>query len=132
MADPIILVVDDEPSVADTAVMVLENEGYCALALYSAVDAIAMLNKIDPALILSDINMPEIDGVELALKARELCPRVRVLLMSGSESSETIGQRDSCKGCRFEVMAKPFGARVVGGFELSRLLAAQCAIIAYA
>lgn len=106
-----ILVVDDERSIADAAAMVLNREGYCALALYSAAYAIALLSKLDVALILSDVNMPEIDGVDLALQVQTLCPRARILLMSGAETSETIGQRQGCEGCVFEIIAKPFGAR---------------------
>jgi len=107
--DQMILVVDDERPIADAAALVLEHEGYCALALYSATEAIKLLSKLDVALVLSDVNMPEIDGVDLALQARRLCPRTRVLLMSGGETSESIGQRRGCEGCVFEIMAKPFG-----------------------
>ena len=111
MNDPVILVVDDERGIADTAAMVLESQGYCALALYNAADAIAMLCKTEIALILSDVNMPEVDGIDLALKAQQLCPQTRILLMSGYETSETIGQRKGCEGCVFQIMAKPFDAR---------------------
>ena len=111
MNGPTILVVDDERSIADAAAMVLDRDGYCALALYSAAEAIAMLSKIDVALVLSDVNMPEIDGIDLALKARQLCHRTGILLMSGDETSETIRRRRGCEGCPFEIMAKPFGAR---------------------
>jgi DNA-binding NtrC family response regulator len=62
-------------------------------------------------LILSDVNMPEVDGIDLALQARKLCPQTRILLMSGDPTSETIRQRQQCEGCMFEIMAKPFGAR---------------------
>ena len=104
----IVLVVDDERGVADAAAMVLKREGYCALATYSAAEAIQILHKVDVALILSDVNMPGIDGVELALEAGKTCPRAKILLMSGNETSETIGQRLGCEGCPFQVMAKPF------------------------
>jgi len=103
-----ILVVDDERGVADAAATILKQEGYCALALYNAADAIAMLSKVDVALVLSDVNMPEIDGVDLAMEAQRLCPKTRVLLMSGYETPETIGQRKGCAGCPFQIMAKPF------------------------
>jgi CheY-like chemotaxis protein len=106
-----ILVVDDERSIAKAAMMVLESQGYCALALYNAADAIAMLRTIDVALIVSDMNMPEIDGIDLALKVRELCPRTGILLMSGGETAETVRTRLGCEGCPFEIMAKPFGAQ---------------------
>jgi DNA-binding NtrC family response regulator len=110
-----ILVVDDERSIADTAAMVLDREGYCALALYNAADAIALLSRLDVALMVSDINMPEMDGIDLALKARELCPRMGILLMSGNETLETIKRRPGCEGCPFEFIAKPFGARQLLG-----------------
>jgi DNA-binding response OmpR family regulator len=89
----------------------LAQRGYCALATYSAAEAIKMLRTIDVALILSDVNMPGIDGVELAMAAQEGCPRAKVLLMSGIETSETIRRRRGCEGCPFQVMAKPFDSR---------------------
>jgi two-component system, cell cycle response regulator CpdR len=104
----IVLVVDDERGIADAAAMVLETRGYCALATYSAAEAIAILSKIDVALILTDVNMPEVDGVDLALQAQEVCPRAKILLMSGGETSETIRRRHGCGGCPFQIMAKPF------------------------
>jgi DNA-binding NtrC family response regulator len=107
----IVLVVDDEHGIADAAAMVLEKQGYCALATYSAAEAIEILNRIDVALILSDINMPNVDGVELAMAARKECPGTKVLLMSASETSETIKGRQGCQGCPFQVMAKPFDSR---------------------
>lgn len=109
--DSIVLVVDDERGIADAAAVILEEQGYCALAAYSATEAINILRKIDVALVISDVNMPGMDGVELALAARKVCPRTRVLLMSGIETPETISRRDECKGCPFQVMAKPFDSR---------------------
>lgn len=106
-----ILVVDGERSIAEATAMVLESQGYCALALCSAADALAVLSTIDVSVIVSDVNMPQIDGVDLAMKARELCPRTGILLMSGSETSETIGKRLGCEECPFEVLAKPFGTQ---------------------
>ena len=67
-----------------------------------------MLRNIDVALILTDVNMPGIDGVDLALRAQSLCPKTQILLMSGSETSETILRRPGCEGCQFQVIAKPF------------------------
>ena len=106
--DSIVLVVDDERGIADAAAMVLEQQGLCALAAYSADEAIKLLKTMDVALILSDVNMPGIDGVELALEARKVCPRTRILLMSGIETSETIKQRLGCESCPFQALAKPF------------------------
>lgn len=109
--EPIVLVVDDEPNIADVAARVLKQEGYCTLAAYSAAEAIDILKKFDVAMILSDVNMPEVDGVELALEARRTCPRAKVLLMSGIDTTETISERPDCEDCPFQVLAKPFDRR---------------------
>lgn len=78
--------------------MVLEHQGFCALAAYSADEAIKLLKTMDVALILSDVNMPGVDRVELTLEARKVCPRTRILLMPGIETSETIKHRLDCGG----------------------------------
>lgn len=90
--------------------MVLEHQGFCALAAYSADEAIKLLKTMDVALILSDVNMPGVDRVELALEARKVCPRTRILLMPGIETSETIKHRLDCGGGPFQVLAKPFAS----------------------
>lgn len=107
--EKMILVVDDGPAVADTGARVIDREGYCALAPYSAAETIAILREVDQALILSDRELHEISDLELAHQAQRLCPRTRVLLMSGDKTTETIKQKHGCKGCPFEIMAKPFG-----------------------
>ena len=104
----IVLVVDNERGIANAAAIVLEQQGYCALAAYRSAAAIKILSRVDVALILSDVNMPGVDGVELALEARKTCPGAKVLLMSGIETAETINQRPGCELCPFQVMAKPF------------------------
>jgi two-component system response regulator HydG len=109
--ETIVLVVDDERCIADGTAMMLERKGYCALSTYSAAEAIEILRKVDVALIISDINMPGGDGIELALEAREACPRTKILLMSGIETAETISRRAGCQGCPFQVLAKPFDSR---------------------
>ncbi|MGB8733793.1 MAG: hypothetical protein WCC99_21245 [Candidatus Sulfotelmatobacter sp.] len=53
------------------------------------------MSSIEVALILSDINKPDGDGVELAVAARTECPRTKVLLMSASATAETIKLRRS-------------------------------------
>ncbi|MGA3091388.1 MAG: response regulator [Terriglobales bacterium] len=111
MDESMILVVDDHPGIADAAAMMLNREGYCALALYKAADAIEMLSKVDVALIVTDVNMPEMNGVDLALKTRELRPRTGILLMSGDDTAASIWHERGCEVCPFEVMAKPFRAR---------------------
>ena len=107
--EQLIVVVDDERSIADLTAHFLEREGYCCRALYDASDAVAALQSSQVALIVSDINMPGVSGIELASHARHHCPKTKVLLMSGGETSQSIAQKSGCEGCEF--LAKPFGKR---------------------
>ena len=61
----IILVVDDHPELVDGVKLTLEMEGYQVLAAASGSEALTILERITPDLILADIMMPEMDGYEL-------------------------------------------------------------------
>src|SRR5471030_388257 len=67
---PRILVVDDETLIADTIVQILNRNGFIAEAAYSGKDAIESARRNCPELVLSDVLMPNIDGVEAAIAIR--------------------------------------------------------------
>ena len=102
-----ILVVDDERSLADTLVAILESIGYRSRAAYSAEEAMEVLRTEEPALIISDVVMPGANGVELALQAQRLWPKVRILLMSGNAATQNIMDTVRAEGHSFELLAKP-------------------------
>jgi len=105
----LILVVDDYPAIADIAAEMLAGEGYCCRALYDGAEAIRAIHSNEISAIVSDIDMPGVGGIELASHARKHCPRAKVLLMSGRETSESLAATQGCEGCEF--LAKPFGKR---------------------
>jgi len=70
---PRILVVDDEKVIADTIVQILNKNGFIAEAAYSGEEAIEKATRRCPELVLSDVLMPQIDGVEAAIAIRECC-----------------------------------------------------------
>ena len=72
----------------------------------SAVDALALLKKINIELVISDIRMPEISGLDLLLKVRELHPSTKVIIMTAYGSSE-IQEEANRRGC-FKYIEKPF------------------------
>lgn len=82
---PVVLVVEDEPIVRDITRQVLENAGYRVLAAGSPSDALRLSHgcegKID--LLLSDVVMPEMNGIELADRLRQLQPGMVTVFMSG-------------------------------------------------
>lgn len=104
---PRILVVDDEVLIADTIVQILNRNGFIAQAAYSGKEAIEAARRDCPELVLSDVLMPQIDGVEAAIKIRELCPDTRIVLFSGQAATVEILARAKERGHSFELLPKP-------------------------
>jgi len=84
-----ILVVDDEPGILNSLSKVLEDEGYQIAVAKSGAEALKIIASDPPDLILLDIWMPELDGLQTLKRAREQVPRVQVVMMSGHGSIET-------------------------------------------
>jgi CheY-like chemotaxis protein len=104
---PRILVVDDEALIADTIVQILNRNGFIAEAAYSGSEAIEIARRHCPDLLLSDVLMPNIDGVEAAIAIREICPDTRIVLFSGQAATVEILQRAKQRGHTFELLPKP-------------------------
>jgi len=104
---PRILVVDDEALIADTICQILNRNGFIAEAAYSGSEAIALASRNCPDLLLSDVLMPHIDGVEAAIAIREMCPDTRIVLFSGQAATVEILQRAKERGHTFELLPKP-------------------------
>jgi CheY-like chemotaxis protein len=82
-----ILVVDDEPSICETARMILEGEGYEVLTAADGIEGIHSLSKSLPDLIISDLNMPRMTGFEFLAIVRQRFPHIATIAMSGGYSS---------------------------------------------
>jgi CheY-like chemotaxis protein len=104
---PRILVVDDEMLIADTLVQILNRNGFVATAAYSGAAAIERVRVEQPDLVLSDVMMPNIDGIEAAIAIRELSPRTRIVLISGQAATMEILSRARARGHDFELLPKP-------------------------
>jgi DNA-binding response OmpR family regulator len=102
-----ILVVDDERAIADTLVAILQRFGYAASAAYNAEQALEVLNVFQPGLIISDVVMGKISGVELAILIRSRLPDCKLLLMSGHATTEDLMLGARSQGYTFEIVAKP-------------------------
>jgi len=84
-----ILIVDDEASIRKSLEGVLSDEGYsCALAADGA-DALSQLRSLHPSLVLLDIWMPGMDGIETLRRIKELQPGTPVIMMSGHATIST-------------------------------------------
>jgi CheY-like chemotaxis protein len=104
---PRILVVDDETLIADTIVQILNRNGFIAQAAYSGSEAIDIARRHCPDLLLSDVLMPNVDGVEAAIAIRALCPDTRIVLFSGQAATVEILERAKKQGHIFELLPKP-------------------------
>jgi len=102
-----ILVVDDEPLIADTIVQILNRNGFIAQAVYGGREAIDCARLTNPELILSDVLMPHIDGVEAAIAIQKFLPDTRIVLFSGQAATVEILARARTRGYHFELLAKP-------------------------
>jgi CheY-like chemotaxis protein len=102
-----ILVVDDEPLIADTIVQILNRSGFVAEAAYGGREAIDTARRISPELILSDVLMPHVDGVEAAITIQKFLPETRIVLFSGQAATVEILARARTCGYHFELLAKP-------------------------
>ncbi len=102
-----ILVVDDEPSLADTLAIIFQRAGYAASAVYSAEEALAFIADKKPSLVVSDVVMPGMDGVAMARRIRSSYPDCLVLLFSGNADTQELLEAARQEGHSFEVLAKP-------------------------
>jgi len=84
-----ILIVDDEKSIRDSLTGILQDEGFSATSVESGEAAIEKVNEERPNLVLLDIWMPGMDGMEALTRIREAYPDQLVIMMSGHGSIET-------------------------------------------
>jgi two-component system nitrogen regulation response regulator NtrX len=84
-----ILIVDDEEPILNSLSRVLEDEGYGVTVAKSGAEALKVMTTDPPDLLLLDIWMPEMDGLQTLKRAREQFPRLQVMMMSGHGSIET-------------------------------------------
>ena len=84
-----IMIVDDEPSIRTSLEGVLEDEGYKVLCASDGKEALKTMEEEMPDLILLDIWMPGIDGIETLKRMRSLHPALQVIMISGHGSIET-------------------------------------------
>lgn len=106
-----IFVVDDERCIADTLAAILSKAGYEASAFYNASTALQEVYSCAPELVISDVDMPGMNGIEMAVCIRENCRGCKVLLFSGWATSQDLLQAAGAQGYHFELLAKPIHPR---------------------
>jgi DNA-binding NtrC family response regulator len=104
---PRILIVDDEQSIADTLAMVFKIKGHEAIAAYSAEAAVEAVESFEPDIVLSDVIMGKMTGVDLAIYLSRARPDCKVILFSGQAATANLLNEANRKGHDFRLLAKP-------------------------
>lgn len=107
----VILVVDDETMIADTMTEILKRSGYHAFAVYDAESALeAVLNK-PPQMVIADVSLPGMNGIELGISIRRIFPDCKVVLTSGHSRSGGLLANALSSGNDFTFLQKPVPPR---------------------
>ena len=101
------LVVDDERRIADTLCEILTASGFDARACYDGWSALQSAQVFQPDYLVSDVLMPRMNGVELAMAIRSMFPATKILLFSGQVGISEILEDGKLRGLTFELIAKP-------------------------
>lgn len=109
LSDPIckVLIVDDERTITDTLVMIFFGNGYDARGVYSAEDARDLILTWTPNLAIIDVLLPGMNGIDLAILLKAMCPDCRFTLFSGHGATANLLEHAQRQGHRFEVRSKP-------------------------
>jgi CheY-like chemotaxis protein len=102
-----VLVVDDERLIADTVAQILNIHGYDAFTAYSGPDALKLAARFQPDYLVSDVMMPVMNGVDLAMQIEKLLPAVKVLLFSGQAGTSALMEQYRLDGSNYKLVAKP-------------------------
>ena len=101
-----ILVIDDEKDVADVLVGYLQTLGYSAWAVYSGTEALLRIKEEDYQVVISDVMMPEMSGLEVLEAVKRQKNKVVVMLITGYATIEK-GVEAIEKGA-YDYISKPF------------------------
>jgi CheY-like chemotaxis protein len=102
-----VLVVDDEEIVADSLARILNQRGFAARAAYSGEEALESASTLRPDALISDVIMPGISGVELALHISRQFPSCRIVLFSALAVMSNLLKAFGAENCGFTLLAKP-------------------------
>jgi CheY-like chemotaxis protein len=106
-ARPRVLIVDDQKLIADTLAEILAEADFDATACYNGKQALEIAARFHPQWLISDVLMPQMNGVALAIAIRQSYPQTSILLFSGQAGISEILLQAHREGYEFELIAKP-------------------------
>jgi CheY-like chemotaxis protein len=88
-------------------VEILRSEGYDAVAVMDGAAAVECANRTEPQILLVDVMMPGMNGIEAAKKISQAHPEIRVICFSGHATSSELLKEAQAQGHKFEFLSKP-------------------------
>ena len=101
-----VLVVDDEPDLVANCERLLQRIGHTSLRAHTGPDAIALIDRDAPDLVVADLRLPGADGLAVTRHARRHVPPIPVILITGYDSPQT--RRAAAESGAEVYLAKPF------------------------
>ncbi len=102
-----VLVADDERVIADTLSMILNQSGFETRVAYSGEQAVEIAGEFKPEMLISDVIMAGVNGIDAAIEIRRMLPEIKVLLFSGQAATADLLEKARARGYDFEILAKP-------------------------
>ena len=102
-----VFVVDDETVIAITLGLILQKKGFEVHTFNFPLEALRAASEIPPNLLITDVMMPLLSGIEQAIQIREFCPNCKVLLFSGHAATLDLVADAGASGHHFDMLTKP-------------------------
>jgi CheY-like chemotaxis protein len=102
-----IYVVDDEPVIATTLELILNSAGFSATAFTNPLEALRSAETLCPDFLITDVMMPQLNGIDLGVQFKAIYPSCRILLFSGQAGTGDLMEAARQKGHNFDLLAKP-------------------------
>jgi len=104
---PVVLIVDDERIIADTLSVILSRNGFSTVTAYDGLSGLEIAQSTRPDLVISDVMMPGMTGVELAITLTHAIPTCKILLFSGQAATVDLLEKAREAGHAFTTLTKP-------------------------
>ncbi len=108
-----VLVVDDDAVIADSLAVILNAHGHHAKSVHSAEEALEESVLLAPDVLISDVVMTGMSGVDLAIYISDTVPTCKIILFSGQTQTLHLLEQAEARGYRFELLQKPVHPEVI-------------------
>ena len=106
-----VLVVDDEWLIADSLALILSKKGFLTKTAQSGERAIELAKTFEPDLLISDVLMPGITGIDTAERILTFLPGCKIILLSGLATVDLIRRTKSAE--KYQILSKPVPTAVL-------------------